>query len=157
MWNLAEWLMYVLFILPTLQAKFQSFLLLTGFACNTTNIDWGQKLISSVDFDLQCFFFFLQFSTGIPAERAFISQPVQCFFFFINVSVNMSVWACRPGNMKRLLLLLLGLLVLHQGRCLEFVIDGDLDEKVCVEGMKSQEKIVTFVSWIAKDQLTVIW
>ncbi|KAI3366602.1 hypothetical protein L3Q82_009283, partial [Scortum barcoo] len=34
-----------------------------------------------------------------------------------------------PGNMRGLLLLLLGLLVLQQGRCFEFVIDGEWEEE----------------------------
>lgn len=35
----------------------------------------------------------------------------------------------RPGKMRRLLLLLLGLLLLHQGRCFEFVIDGEWEDE----------------------------
>lgn len=35
-----------------------------------------------------------------------------------------------PGNMRRPLLLLLGLLLLQQGRCFEFVIDGEWEDEM---------------------------
>lgn len=41
--------------------------------------------------------------------------------------------------MRRLLLLLLGLLLLHQGRCFEFVIDGEWEDEIvswCSQGLR---------------------
>uniref|UniRef100_A0A4W6D7W5 Inter-alpha-trypsin inhibitor heavy chain 2 n=1 Tax=Lates calcarifer TaxID=8187 RepID=A0A4W6D7W5_LATCA len=43
------------------------------------------------------------------------------------VVLTESSW--MPGKMRRLLLLLLGLLLLHQGRCFEFVIDGEWEDE----------------------------
>lgn len=70
---------------------------------NTTNIDLSRESISPVDFNPQF---------GLPAEGS-------------RVCVCVCVSPTDPGNMKCGLLLLLGLLLLQQSLCFEFVIDGE--------------------------------
>lgn len=110
---------------------------------NTTNIDWGRESISSVDFNLQvsarlCFH-------EAPCRRT-VRLPAAVFFLCVCVCEGMCVWVHRPGNMRRLLLLLLGLLLLHQGRCFEFVIDGEWEDEPVSWRVPNSEKhcYVTF-------------
>lgn len=65
----------------------------------------------------------------VPPCRRNVCLPAAVFFYFIYVCEGMRVWVYRPGNMRRLLLLLLGLLLLQQGRCFEFVIDGEWEDE----------------------------
>lgn len=76
-----------------------------------------------MDFNLQ--FSALQASLYI---RTVFLPPGAVFLIIFHESLRICVY--KPATMRRLLLLLLGVLILHQSCCFEFVIDGEWEEDV---------------------------
>ncbi len=113
-----RWGKCVLFtVLPTLQVKFQSFLLLSGLhetqqILTGAGSRWAQWILT----------FRFQLGCVSPCRRIICSPSA--------VVLHVCVSVCVSGHMmRRLPLLLLGLLLLQQGRCFEFVIDGEWEEE----------------------------